>query len=113
MLSVNSAWDPEQDALINEAARRERLRIDGGRDLGENLEQAASLIQAAFELAQGFAGRGHLSRGGSGKPRPARRPTGADRGRQLGVDDDGFAADELPVDPTRPEHLVRGAVRAR
>jgi hypothetical protein len=49
------ARDAAQDARINEAARRGRLRIDGARSLGENLEQAHALIQAAFELASGFA----------------------------------------------------------
>lgn len=44
-----------RDAEINEAARREMLRRDGERDLGENLEQAASLIRVSFELRDAFA----------------------------------------------------------
>jgi hypothetical protein len=50
-----SVRDVARDAQINEAARRERLRIDGARSLGENLEQADALIRVAFELANGFA----------------------------------------------------------
>lgn len=42
------------DAAANEAARAETLRSDGARSLGENLEQADSLIRAAFELAAGM-----------------------------------------------------------
>ena len=45
----------EHEARINEAARREQLRADGARTLGENLEEAATLIRAAFELARGFS----------------------------------------------------------
>ena len=41
---------------MNEAARREILRQDGQRDLGENLEQAASLIKSAFEMRDSFYG---------------------------------------------------------
>ena len=44
-----------RDAEINEAARREILRRDGDRDLGENLEQAAALIKVSFELRDAFA----------------------------------------------------------
>lgn len=47
--------DPELDARINEAARRETLRRDGQRELGENLEQAAALISVAFELRDSFS----------------------------------------------------------
>ncbi|MHB8694141.1 MAG: hypothetical protein ACYDHH_23115 [Solirubrobacteraceae bacterium] len=47
--------DLERDAQINEAARRQRLREDAARSLGENLEQAAGLIRVAFELAHGLA----------------------------------------------------------
>jgi hypothetical protein len=43
-----------RDAAINAAARKERLRRDGARSLGENLEQADALIRAAFELAAGM-----------------------------------------------------------
>jgi len=50
-----SARDPELDARVNEAARRETLRRDGQRDLGENLEQAAALISVAFELRDSFS----------------------------------------------------------
>jgi hypothetical protein len=44
-----------RDAEMNEAARLETLRRDGKRDLGENLEQAAPLIKASFELRDSFA----------------------------------------------------------
>jgi hypothetical protein len=44
-----------RDAAINRAARAERLRRDGARSLGENLEQADALIRAAFELAAGMS----------------------------------------------------------
>jgi hypothetical protein len=47
----------ETDAAHNERARREMLRIDGARPLGENLEQADALIKAAFQLARGHAER--------------------------------------------------------
>lgn len=49
--------DPRRtrDAASNEAARREILRRDGRRDLGENLEAAAELIKASFELRDAFA----------------------------------------------------------
>ena len=50
-----SVHDPELDARINEAARRETLRRDGQRGLGENLEQAAALINVAFELRDSFS----------------------------------------------------------
>jgi len=50
-----SARDPELDARVNEAARRETLRRDGQRALGENLEQAAALISVAFELRDSFS----------------------------------------------------------
>lgn len=46
-----------RDAARNEAARREMLRIDGARSIGENLEQADSLIKAAFELRRAFQER--------------------------------------------------------
>jgi hypothetical protein len=45
----------EVDARRNEAARLETLRRDGRRELGENLEQAAALIRAAFELRDSFS----------------------------------------------------------
>lgn len=45
------------DAAHNERARRETLRADGARTLGENLEQADALIKAAFALAKGFTER--------------------------------------------------------
>jgi hypothetical protein len=44
-----------QDAARNEAARAEMLRIDANRSLGENLEQADTLIRVAFELAEGLS----------------------------------------------------------
>lgn len=47
--------DTERDGACNEAARRETLRRDGKRPLGENLEQAAALIAAAFELRDSFS----------------------------------------------------------
>jgi hypothetical protein len=49
-----SVEDFERDARVNEAARDERLRADGARSLGENLEEAADFIRAAFALAQGL-----------------------------------------------------------
>lgn len=45
----------ERDAQANEAARRETLRRDGQRSLGENLEQAAALVSVAFELRDSFS----------------------------------------------------------
>jgi hypothetical protein len=44
----------ERDVAANDAARRETLRRDGARSLGDNLEQADALIRAAFELAAGM-----------------------------------------------------------
>jgi hypothetical protein len=44
-----------RDAEINEAGRRDMLRRDGERDLGENLEQRAALIRDSFELRDAFA----------------------------------------------------------
>jgi hypothetical protein len=54
--SVRDARETRRDAQVNEAARREMLRRDGKRDLGENLEQAAALIKAAYELRDSFSG---------------------------------------------------------
>jgi hypothetical protein len=48
--------DSARDAEENEAARRKMLRGDGRRDLGENLEEAAALIKASFELRDAFSG---------------------------------------------------------
>jgi hypothetical protein len=48
----------ERDARLNDAARRARLRADGGRSLGDNLEQADALVKAAFELSRAFADGG-------------------------------------------------------
>jgi hypothetical protein len=42
-------------AVVNESARREVLRSDGRRPLGDNLEQADALIKAAFEIRDAFA----------------------------------------------------------
>jgi hypothetical protein len=39
----------------NEASRREVLRRDGERELGENLGQAAALIAATFQLRDAFS----------------------------------------------------------
>jgi hypothetical protein len=47
----------KDDAAHNERARHEILRADGARSLGENLEQADTLIKAAFALAKGFTER--------------------------------------------------------
>jgi hypothetical protein len=52
---VVSADRRREDAARNEAARVEMLRIDAARSLGENLEQADTLIKAAFELAEGLS----------------------------------------------------------
>jgi hypothetical protein len=46
-----------RDQAANAAARAQILRADGARTLGENLEQAAALIRAAFELARGLPAR--------------------------------------------------------
>jgi hypothetical protein len=54
--SLHDLRETRRDARVNESARREVLRQDGERDLGENLEQAASLIKAAFELRDAFYG---------------------------------------------------------
>jgi hypothetical protein len=43
--------DRARDAAANEAARAERLRVDGTRDPGTNLEQADAHIKVAFALA--------------------------------------------------------------
>lgn len=51
----STGHDPDLDARVNEAARRETLRRDGQRGLGENLEQAAALISVAFELRDSFS----------------------------------------------------------
>jgi hypothetical protein len=53
---TGSATDARRarEAQIDAAARAEMLRADGARTLGENLEQANTLIRAAFELAAGF-----------------------------------------------------------
>jgi hypothetical protein len=47
----------DADAAHNERARRETLRRDAARPLGENLEQTDVLIKTAFALAQGFVER--------------------------------------------------------
>jgi hypothetical protein len=52
---LTAAERRRRDSEINAAARAERLRADGARSLGENLEQADALIRVAFELAGGFA----------------------------------------------------------
>lgn len=44
-----------RDVAANEAARREILLQDGRRSLGENIEQADSIIKAAFEMKRAFA----------------------------------------------------------
>jgi hypothetical protein len=54
-MQARSREEIEADIRHNEAARREMMRIDGARSLGENLEQANALIKAAFELARAFA----------------------------------------------------------
>jgi len=48
----------EHDARVNELARRQRLRADGARSLGDNLEQADALVKATFELSRAFADGG-------------------------------------------------------
>ena len=52
---VHDARELQRDAQVNEAARREVLRRDGERGLGENLEQAAALTKVAFELRDSFS----------------------------------------------------------
>ncbi|MGA2470978.1 MAG: hypothetical protein ABSG64_09840 [Solirubrobacteraceae bacterium] len=44
----------ERESESNERARLARLRADGARPLGENLEQADALVEAAFALANGL-----------------------------------------------------------
>lgn len=44
-----------RDAEIDALARIEILRRDGAREPGENLERAAALIKASFELRDAFA----------------------------------------------------------
>jgi hypothetical protein len=51
------AQDFSHDSRVNEAARRETLRRDGRRELGENLEQAATLIAVTEELREAFSSR--------------------------------------------------------
>jgi hypothetical protein len=43
--------DRVRDAAANDAARAERLRVDGTRDPGTNLEHADTQIKVAFALA--------------------------------------------------------------
>jgi hypothetical protein len=45
----------EADIRRNEAARREMMREDGKRPLGENIERADALIKDAQELRRAFA----------------------------------------------------------
>lgn len=45
----------ERDRREHDAARREMMREDGRRPLGENIEQADRLIKQAQELARAFA----------------------------------------------------------
>jgi hypothetical protein len=47
----------DTDIRRNEAARREMMRIDGQRSLGENIEQVDKLIKTLQELARGMPGR--------------------------------------------------------
>lgn len=43
-----------EDARRNEAARRERLRIDGRKSVGRNIEEGAALIALGFEVRRAF-----------------------------------------------------------
>jgi hypothetical protein len=47
----------EADFRRNEAARREMMRSDGARPLGENLERVHALIRDLYELAGALAER--------------------------------------------------------
>jgi hypothetical protein len=54
-LRSRSASALRRDARANEAARREVLRRDAERSLGENIERADALIKAAFEIRDAFS----------------------------------------------------------
>jgi hypothetical protein len=56
MGSEHDVRGTRRDVELHEAARREVLRRDGQRALGENLERADALIKAAFELREAFSG---------------------------------------------------------
>lgn len=43
-----------RDAERNECARRERLRIDGRKPVGQNIEEGAALIALGFEVQRAF-----------------------------------------------------------
>jgi hypothetical protein len=43
-----------RDAERNERARIERLRIDGRKSVGQNIEEGATLIDLGFEVQRGF-----------------------------------------------------------
>ncbi|MBA3421751.1 MAG: hypothetical protein H0U12_07650 [Thermoleophilaceae bacterium] len=43
-----------RDAERNERARIERLRIDGRKSVGQNIEEGAALIALGFEVQRGF-----------------------------------------------------------
>ncbi len=43
-----------RDAARNERARLERLRIDGRKSVGQNIEEGAALIALGFEVQRSF-----------------------------------------------------------
>ena len=50
---MNSEW-LRHDAERNARARRDRLRIDARKGIGQNLEEGAALIALGFEMLSGF-----------------------------------------------------------
>ncbi len=51
--AVDSEW-LRHDAERNARARRDRLRIDARKGIGQNLEEGAALIALGFEMLSGF-----------------------------------------------------------
>jgi len=44
----------KRDAERNQRARLERLRIDGGKEVGTNIEEGAALIPLGYEVQRAF-----------------------------------------------------------
>ena len=60
--AITQARTPEwfrRDAERNALARLERLRIDGGKSIGQNIEEGAALIALGCEVQRAF---GHSCR---------------------------------------------------
>lgn len=55
--SPRSAEWFRRDAERNERARLERLRIDGRKSIGQNIEEGAALIALGFEVQRAFEHR--------------------------------------------------------